>query len=439
MNADDASLGGLGSVEASQTFVLGVNDIAGLTVTGDANNNTLNGTLETDTLEGLAGNDRLIGGAAADVLDGGDGTDVASYQNAALGLTADLVTPSNNTGEAAGDSYISIEGLAGSAFGDTLSGDAGNNTLEGGEGADTLDGRGGSDFASYQSATVGVLADLANSGNNTGEAAGDIYISIENLRGSALNDTLRGDAGNNLLRGGAGADVLDGGLGNDTADYFNATGALVVDLANTANNTGEAVGDSYISIEGIRAGNGVFNDTLRGDAGNNTLEGMDGADILEGGAGTDFASYNSATTAVTASLATGGATGAAAGDSYLAIEGLIGTAFVDTLTGDGANNFLRGGLGGDILDGWQWRRLRRLRRLLRRSHRQLGRSGCSILAKPPATPTQASRTSGAATSTTSCSETAGNNFLRGGLGADALNGGSNGLDTADYPRTRPPG
>jgi Ca2+-binding RTX toxin-like protein len=38
---------------------------------------------------------------------------------------------------------------------------------------------------------------------------------IEEVNGSAYNDTLTGDAANNVLLGGAGNDVLDGGLGAD--------------------------------------------------------------------------------------------------------------------------------------------------------------------------------------------------------------------------------
>ena len=87
-----------------------------------------------DTLLGGAGDDILIGGAGADSLDGGTGNDTADYSSASAGVTADLTTPSNNTGDAAGDTYTSVENLTGSGFNDTLTGDANDNIFNGGAG-----------------------------------------------------------------------------------------------------------------------------------------------------------------------------------------------------------------------------------------------------------------------------------------------------------------
>ena len=93
-------------------------------------------------------------------------------------MTVDLLILANNTGDAAGDTYVNIEGLEGSNFNDDLRGNNSNNFLIGGIGADTLDGRGGADSAAYITATAGVTASLASTAANTGDAAGDTYVSI---------------------------------------------------------------------------------------------------------------------------------------------------------------------------------------------------------------------------------------------------------------------
>src|SRR6185312_3499095 len=92
---------------------------------GNAGANTISGGAGDDTLVGGGGDDTLIGGDGADILNGGTGDDQASYADSAIGLTVDLQNPNNNTGIAAGDSYISIENLYGSDFTDELRGNAG--------------------------------------------------------------------------------------------------------------------------------------------------------------------------------------------------------------------------------------------------------------------------------------------------------------------------
>ena len=330
----------------------------------------LRGSDFADTLIGDFGDNFLQGGLGADSLDGGAGNDYADYFNSTIGIAVDLANSLSNTGEAAGDTYTSIERVRGSAFDDVLRGNAGNNTLRGGLGADTLDGRAGSDFANYADSSIGLTASLANSADNTGEAIGDVYISIENLRGSNFADTLIGDGGDNFLQGGEGADALDGGAGNDYADYFNSTIGITVDLANPLNNTGEATGDTYTSIERVRGS--AFNDVLRGNEFGNTLRGGLGADTLDGGAGFDFASYADSSVGLTASLANfADNTGEAAGDVYISIELLRGSDFADTLIGDFGDNFLQGGLRRGFA---RWRRRQRLCGLFQLDHWHSGRS-----------------------------------------------------------------
>ncbi|MCJ8051917.1 hypothetical protein GB928_002930 [Shinella curvata] len=288
----------------TETFVLQItnfkpDDI----IQGDDGNNVLLGTDAADHIKGLDGNDKLIGGKGADRLNGGEGRDAAAYSNATAGVVASLAKPSSNTGDAAGDIYISIENLTGSIFADkligdgsvnTLNGGRGNDTLIGGAGADRLIGGSGADTASYSNATRGVVANLADASSNTRDADGDTYSSIENLTGSKFADkllgngsanTLNGGKGNDTLTGGGGADRLIGGSGTDTASYTGATKGVTASLAKASSNAGEAKGDTYSSIENLAGSR--FADKLIGNTGDNKLSGGKGNDTLTGGAGAD--------------------------------------------------------------------------------------------------------------------------------------------------------
>jgi Ca2+-binding RTX toxin-like protein len=389
----------------------------------------IRGSSFADVLTGDAENNFLRGMGGADTLDGGLGDDYADYNQATAAITVDLANPGNNTGEAVGDVYFGIERLRGGAFNDILRGNSGNNALRGMGGADTLEGGGGLDFASYNDAAVGITADLGTPANNTGEAAGDVYVGIRGLRGGAFNDILVGDSGNNFLNGNTGADALNGGAGFDFADYFDATSAVTVDLTRPQNNAGEATGDTFVSIEGIR-GSG-FNDLLIGDANVNLLNGLEGADTLNGGLGFDYADYNFAHEAVVASLASpAGNTGDAAGDVYISIEALRGTSFNDVLTGNSVDNFLRGMGGADTLDGGLG---------LDTADYNNAVAGITVDLSNTANNTGEAvgdvyiameNVRGGAFDDVLIGD-AGRNVLRGGLGADTLNGGAE-LDAASY-------
>lgn len=136
---------------------------------------------------------------------------------------------------------------------------------------------------------------------------------------------------------------------------------------------GTARGDEIFGLAGDDRLNGLAgDDVLNGGAGNDTLTGGQGADILNGGLGLDFVNYSDSAAAVTVSLArNSGRGGTASGDTFRFIEGIIGSPFNDTLTGDagpnilhggpgddtliggGGNDILKGGPGGDTLDGGQ--------------------------------------------------------------------------------------
>jgi Ca2+-binding RTX toxin-like protein len=106
--------------------------------------------------------------------------------------------------------------VIGGAGVDTLIGGSGNDTLSGGPGADLLDGGGGTDTADYASSSAGVTVNLLSGTGSGGDAQGDTFNSIENVVGSALNDTL---TGSNT------ANMLEGGRGIDTAVYSSARSA----------------------------------------------------------------------------------------------------------------------------------------------------------------------------------------------------------------------
>lgn len=204
---------------------------------------------------GGGGNDIFIDVAGnINKFDGETGVDSIIYLGdtaSKIGVTANLADSSKNVGEAAGDTYRSIEGLLGTKFDDTLVGNSranvlrgndGNDTLVGGAKGDKLDGGNGIDYASYENSLVGVTADLVLTGRNTGDAVGDSYTNIEGLIGSVQNDVLTGDTGDNIIKGGSGNDTIDSGGGNDElwgdsevfgvdgADTFVFTGAATADL-----------------------------------------------------------------------------------------------------------------------------------------------------------------------------------------------------------------
>lgn len=121
---------------------------------------------------------------------------------------------------------------------------------------------------------------------------GLIYGNVTLGLGNDVYDTRTGEAtglvsggdGNDTFKPGAGFDDIDGGLGTDTID-FRGGAAVQVALDGSIDGTGNANGDSYVSIDS--AFGSAHGDLLIGSNGGNTLRGFGGADTIRGEGGAD--------------------------------------------------------------------------------------------------------------------------------------------------------
>jgi Ca2+-binding RTX toxin-like protein len=130
--------------------------------------------------------------------------------------------------------------LNGAAGDDWLDAGDGNDTLIGGAGADNLLGGAGTDTASY--AGGGAVSINLLTGENGGDAAGDVFIDIEVFLGSSGADTFAGDDRGNTFNGGGGVDAID---------YSGSLEAVNVNLTTGAVSGGDAQDDMLISVEKV--------------------------------------------------------------------------------------------------------------------------------------------------------------------------------------------
>jgi Ca2+-binding RTX toxin-like protein len=363
--------------DAQGDVLSGINGLIG-SAFGDVLSANLGGFYR---LEGGAGDDVLTLGFGGGSIEGGAGADTligatnapqwltaVYYGHSSAGVTVNLASGTGSGGDAEGDVLQNITAVSASAYDDVLIGGeandyflagSGNDVLRGGAGGDELYGGDGEDTADYSQAATGVAIALDGSVVRLGEAQGDNLQQIEDLLGSAFNDTLAGNGLANVLEGGAGADALDGRGGNDTLSYEHSAAGVTVSLTTGVALGGDAEGDTLARFVNLLGS--AFADTLAGDAGNNVLEGGAGADTLYGSGGTDTATYARSAAGVQVDVAVGTGTGGdAAGDSLFSVENLIGSAYNDilasgfganTLSGGAGDDILRGGAGADILNG----------------------------------------------------------------------------------------
>jgi len=297
---------------------------------GEDGADILNGGDGDDFLSGGAGHDQLSGGAGADTFDGGSGRDAVIYNESTTGVVLDFVLGGTG-GDAAGDTYISIERVSGSNFDDGLTGDDNLNIIHGRSGDDVINGMAGNDLLYGQNGV-----DTISGGEG-----------IDRIFGGTDDDVLYGDEGDDFLYGQAGDDLMYGGAGDDA--LTGATGADVI-YGNDGHDTIYAgAGDDTVF-------GGLGNDIIAAVSGDNQLFGEEGddtffagrhADVMNGGSGTDSVSYAVSFAAVTVNFSENTSSGGTAvRDSYESIENLYGSQFHDSLTGD-ANDNLISGLDGD--------------------------------------------------------------------------------------------
>ena len=271
-------------------------------VTGTVDDDVLTGSDKDEFFDGLDGNDSIDGGSGDDFIDGGAGDDT----------------------------------LKGGAGDDAIDGGTGADVLEGGAGKDILIGGEGLDVASYEPAELPIKVDLANTQDNSGEAANDEYTSIEGIIGTASDDTLIGNDADNLLIGLDGSDRLFGRDGNDTLNGGDGNDNLDGNEGDDSLNGGDG-NDTILGNEGNDSLDGSKGeDRLSGDEGNDSLDGGEDNDVLFGGIGED-------------NLLGGGGNdeiyGQAGND---AIDGGEGN---DTVYGNDGNDVLSGGTGEDRVIG----------------------------------------------------------------------------------------
>jgi Ca2+-binding RTX toxin-like protein len=155
--ADETNGGGLDTIYTAVSVDLTASGMVGdldnvvlqgtsdLSATGNGIANAITGNVGRNLLRGGSGNDMLEGGGGKDGLKGGGGFDTASYANSLTKVKVDLTKLSNNTNDAKGDTFASIEQWLGSTKSDSFKGKSGAQYFSGGSGSDTLSGGNGLD------------------------------------------------------------------------------------------------------------------------------------------------------------------------------------------------------------------------------------------------------------------------------------------------------
>jgi Ca2+-binding RTX toxin-like protein len=304
-------------------------------IKGTKGDDTLGGTSGADSINGLAGDDEVTGGYGSDKLIGGSGDD-RLYGDGGF-----LVVDNQNAGS------------------DYINGGSGNDTMDGGGGNDTLLGGGGNDYL-------------------YGGFGGD-----DILNGGGGNDRLHGgpispydspsDPGMDIMTGGGGRDIFEGRVWYDSFRHGYNTPALgeqpsiITDFKH---------GQDRLDLVFYRHDGGSFTHT-RGqfDLVDTNHDGvLDNSDTYVKIEDADYNGHSKLSTVIdygdafiAAGLVSAGQVDSAPHVlTVFGVTGLTASDFLDTktyydvygtstdghqLTGDGRDNWVLSGSGGEIIDG----------------------------------------------------------------------------------------
>lgn len=227
--------------------------------------------------------------------------------------------------------------LFGAGGDDLLLGGDGDDVLIGGLGNDILRGQDGIDLADYNHINGPVRFDILGPSTLINLPGGerDTAISVEILISSKQNDVFRVFSDNGLK-----IFAFLGEAGVDTLDMSALSTGAFFDVSNLEVLFGD---DDFIILDSI--------EKIIGTSGDDLIAG--GVFFLDfnGDDGFDTVGYLDGQEAAIVNLETGTMEGAAVGDVVRNVEGVIGTAFDDELTGDANDNALFGDAGSDLLIG----------------------------------------------------------------------------------------
>ncbi|OBQ46453.1 VCBS domain-containing protein [Halodesulfovibrio spirochaetisodalis] len=330
------------------------------------------------TVAAGSGNDTMYAGGAAETFNGGSGTDTVSYEKSTEKVTVDLVGGASN-GDAAGDTYTSVERLEGSVHDDTFIVNAGDTrTLDAGAGIDTAD---------FSQSSTGVRLNADGSFGVAGRTTQNGQLEgFEKVIGSDKQDTLEVDGSGSFTVtvkqavNGIEHFVITNAIGEvvlEASDFENvrftesinvkvvgekgASGVNVFTADDKAVHvTVEAQADSELNVTTGTKGDtidlsggsaGSAEVTINSGEGNDTIYASAAQETFNVDGGNDTVSYEKSSGAVTVDLVGNNGKGDAAGDEYNRVERIEGSDQADTFIVDAnERTTLDGGEGEDTAD-----------------------------------------------------------------------------------------